>query len=739
MPANKKSADPIVHTNSLNTIDYKKFFEVLPDQYIAVLPDDPIFTIAAENESHAKLALVEREKTLGRPIFEVFPDISEKYKKTGVNDVMESFRRVIKTKLPDIMETIQFDLKRPDGTVETRYWRLIHYPLFNEDGTLSLIFQSTHDITGEVMTDRQLARTKLQLDEALSVGLVATYAWDVPTDIVTGDKNLALMFGVSDEDVNSGVPLSIFTNSIHENDRERVVKQIGDAIKSEDTFSSDYRTVVRDGTIRWVIARGRIKRDNKGKAISLQGALVDITERKLIENNLSYLAQASAVLTESLDYKQTLQTIADLMVPDIADWCTVQILDEDNELQQVALAHKDPDKVKWAIALREKQGPQDMDLPTGVPNVIRTGKPEFYPIITDELLVAASKSEEELKLTRELGLSSVIIVPLKTNRKTVGAITLIMAEQKRHYVNADLEMAVELANRASLAMTNASLYEDAQNEIAERARLEAELQVANEELERRVEIRTAELEETNLNLQRSNQELQDFAYVASHDLQEPLRKIQAFGNLLETEYAAQLGEGKDYLSRMRNAAARMSALIEDILSFSRVTTKGRNFTPVNLRTVTQEVISDLEVRIDDTKATINIGDLPTIQADAMQMRQLLQNLIANALKFRRDGVNPVITVRAGTESKPGDKMKYCRLEIEDNGLGFDEKYLDRIFAVFQRLHNRETYEGTGIGLAVCRKIVERHGGSITATSKLGKGSTFIISLPIKHKKGENLL
>ena len=196
---------------------------------------------------------------------------------------------------------------------------------------------------------------------------------------------------------------------------------------------------------------------------------------------------------------------------------------------------------------------------------------------------------------------------------------------------------------------------------------------------------------------------------------------------------------------MRNAAARMSALIEDILSFSRVSSKGREFVNVDLKTIATEVVNDLEVRIGDTGAKVEIGQLPIIQADAMQMRQLLQNLIANAIKFHREGVPPIIKISSVTEVVEIDqidkhaKLKYCRVEIKDNGLGFDEKYLDRIFAVFQRLHNRESYEGTGIGLAVCRKIVERHSGTITATSKLGSGSTFIISLPIHHKKGEELL
>jgi signal transduction histidine kinase len=459
---------------------------------------------------------------------------------------------------------------------------------------------------------------------------------------------------------------------------------------------------------------------------------------KIAENNLRYLAKASAVLAASLDYKKTLQSIAKLMVPDIADWCGIDILDDQGQLQSVAVAHKDPDKVRWARELREKQGPQDMNDKRGGPQVLRTGKPMFFPKLNDLIIKTMVQDEEELRLIREIGLSSIIIVPLRIEEKNVGTISLIRTDG-RYYTNSDLEMAIELANRASLAMTNASLYLSAQQELNHRIRLEEALRDANEELENRVKLRTAELANTNINLERSNQELEDFAYVASHDLQEPLRKIQAFGNLLETEYGDRLGEGVEYVKRMQNAARRMSALIEDILSFSRITTKGREFTNVKLREVVQEVLGDLEMRIADTKATIEIGNLPTIHADAMQMRQLLQNLIANALKFHKPGKPPVIKIKSTVISGLEDKSKFCKLEVADNGIGFDEKYADRAFAVFQRLHARENYEGTGIGLAICRKIAERHGGLIMVKSKQGKGSTFIVTLPMKHKKGEILL
>lgn len=717
-------------------IDYQSLFESLPQAYIAFSADDPTFTIIAENTAHARIANVKGKNNIGKPVFDVFPDVSEKYKKTGVSDLLESFRKVIRTGKPDTMPLLQYDIPRVDGEFDERFWRLTHHPLLDATGRVMGVYQVTEDITDEISAENKLERAQQQLNEALSSGLIGTWLWDVRKDIIVGDKHMAAMFGVPVEEAAKGMPLTVFVQSIYPEDRLRVQKEIDKAIKSDALFTSEYRTQRRDGSIRWVIARGRVERDKTGKAVQFPGVLLDITERKIIENNITFLSQAGEILSASLDYKKTLQNIADLAVPAIADWCTVDILDDQGKLQRVALAHKDPAKVKWAEELYKQQGPADLNEPTGVPKVIRTGTPDFYPDITEEMIVAAAKSKKQLKLLRDLGLSAAITVPLSVNKKSVGAITLISAEQKRNYTTADLEMALALANRASIAMTNASLYDDAQKELAARKRLEEELRIANEELERRVDERTAQLEETNLNLQRSNQELQDFAYVASHDLQEPLRKIQAFGNLLQEEYAKQIGDGADYLDRMRNAAARMSALIEDILSFSRVTTKGRSFTPVDLEAVAREVLGDLETRIEDTGATIIMEPLPTIDADAMQIRQLLQNLLGNAIKFHKPGTPPVVKISATTKISQNTRKKMCTILVQDNGVGFEEKYLDRIFAVFQRLHSRDSYEGTGIGLAVCRKIVERHGGTITAKSTPGKGSTFIVNLPLHHKKGE---
>lgn len=300
-------------------------------------------------------------------------------------------------------------------------------------------------------------------------------------------------------------------------------------------------------------------------------------------------------------------------------------------------------------------------------------------------------------------------------------------------------------------------------EIKIRRQAHKELEQANFELENRVLSRTQQLEilndnlrteiksrqqvqekleNLNIELERSNRELQDFAFVASHDLQEPLRKIQAFGDLLNTEFSKNLGsEGIDFVTRMQNAAQRMHVLINDLLAFSRVTTQAQPFVPIKLKNIVDEVINDLETRIKQNNGRVNIINLPEIEADPLQMRQLFQNLIANALKFHRSEIVPIVKVdskyipKINHGSSSDERTNSCQIIVSDNGIGFDEKYLDRIFTPFQRLHSRGEYEGTGMGLAVCRKIVERHGGNITAKSKIGEGSTFLITLPVRHSKG----
>jgi signal transduction histidine kinase len=281
-------------------------------------------------------------------------------------------------------------------------------------------------------------------------------------------------------------------------------------------------------------------------------------------------------------------------------------------------------------------------------------------------------------------------------------------------------VAFALVALLALALARRALRSTAEVRDA-KARLEivnVELADTNEALERRAR-----------ELARSNAELEQFASIASHDLQEPLRKVRTFTQQLTVIESDRLSDkGREYLDRANLAAERMQKLIEDLLKFSRVATHGRPFADVDLADVTSEVLEDLEAQVKRSDAVVEVGELPTISADALQMRQLFQNLISNALKFKRAGVRPTVTIASTTL---GDTLQ---ITVRDNGIGFDQQYARRIFRVFERLHGRDEFPGTGIGLALCRKIAERHGGTVVAEGEPGVGSTFTVTLPLHQRE-----
>lgn len=273
---------------------------------------------------------------------------------------------------------------------------------------------------------------------------------------------------------------------------------------------------------------------------------------------------------------------------------------------------------------------------------------------------------------------------------------------------------------------------------AERRLREAEERF-RERLEKTVGERTRELVRINEELERSNHELEQYAYIASHDLQEPLRKIQTFAELLKMNiHDAEAIEA--YYGKINDTAKRMSGLIKDVLNYSRLSKSDIAFCPVDLNEVWQDVLSDFELLIEQKKAIVDVGPQPVIQGDASQLRQLFGNLVSNSLKFCEQA--PHIQVRATTIHLPDQTIKddqasgsFVEIILSDNGIGFEQQYADQIFVVFKRLNSRQFYSGTGIGLALCKKIVERHGGAISASSKPGKGAVFTILLPVAAAGG----
>jgi signal transduction histidine kinase len=319
------------------------------------------------------------------------------------------------------------------------------------------------------------------------------------------------------------------------------------------------------------------------------------------------------------------------------------------------------------------------------------------------------------------GRQSMVSVPILFQERVLGAFNVTLREVVAEIGEEERSLLLSIGKTIGLAMVNAEYVGRIQTEIQEREQVEEALKIYAAELER------------------SNRELQDFAYVASHDLQEPLRKIQTFADRLQAKYRDVLDErGNEYLQRMQESAGRMRHLIDDLLTFSRVTTAAEPFVELPLTSLVQGVVVDLEAQLERTQGVVNVAVMPEIEGEPAQLRRLFQNLISNALKFHRPGVPPEVRVWAELVNEPGrlreKRPRLCRIYVADNGIGFDDRYRNRIFNLFERLHGRHEYEGTGMGLAICRKIVEHHAGYIEAQGKPGEGATFTITLPVRQNR-----
>lgn len=370
------------------------------------------------------------------------------------------------------------------------------------------------------------------------------------------------------------------------------------------------------------------------------------------------------------------------------------------------------------------QGLTEYIIKTKEPLLLKTDPPEKMTALGIVVPNASSKSW--------LG------VPMMIGDRVTGVVAVQSYTQPYAFNEDSLRLLVSLVNQVSLAIENTRLFSQIQEqaqflefEVAERT---AELTEANKlltnEIKERKQAETA-LQVYAAELERSNQELQNFAHVASHDLQEPLRKIMAFASRLQGRYADKLDDrGMDYLRRMSSAAARMQQLILDLLAYSRVTTHSQPFVNVSLSKIVDEVCVDLELRIEEVGARVSVAPLPVVEADPTQIRQLFQNVISNSLKFVRAEVQPHIQISGQLTQVDG--RDHASIQVKDNGIGIEEMYQQRIFEVFERLHTRAEYEGTGVGLAICRKIVERHQGRIQVESVANEFTTFIITLPVKQ-------
>lgn len=444
----------------------------------------------------------------------------------------------------------------------------------------------------------------------------------------------------------------------------------------------------------WSEVSSRPVLDEKNQPYLAVSIFRDITEEKKRQERQHFLSEATNILSASLDYRETLNRIAMLAVPELADWCSIDVVEEDGP-HQVAVAHADPAMLKFAEELHLKY-PPDWNAPTGSPNVLRTGVAEFYPYIPEELFEQAAQDAEHLEIIKKLGLKSAMVVPLIANDKILGAITFIGAESGRTYSETDLGMAKELGLRSALALENAKLYQKSET-------------LADE-------------------LQHAVRARDEFISICSHELKTPITSMKLQFQLAQRTDPSKLTPEvqQKRISDTNRQLDRMVKLIDEMLDVSRVNT-GKlemEFSELNLNDLVQDTLNRFTHQLENLNIKISFrsdSDQCLVSGDSFRLEQVFSNLITNALKYGNG--NPI----AITILKKGSVV---HTRFEDNGIGIDQKDLERIFNRFERVASVNNVSGLGIGLYITKQIVIAHKGRIWAESKPTSGTIFVVELPL---------
>lgn len=671
-----------------------------------IAPDGRIFLW---NPAAERLFGFAREEALGRPVF----DLLAPSRGIDFSEVFERFRR------GEALPYLEGTLRRKDGRpLEVA---LLVSTVRHETGEPVGLCAVSQDLGPVKELEGRLRRSLDLLTQAEKVAQLGSWEWDVDRDAVSWSEALYEIFGLSPE--TFGATFEAYLARVHPEDVPRVRQAIEAAVGEGRAFDFHHRVIRPDGWILRVRCRGQVLAEPEAGR-RLIGICQDVTGEGEKENRFRrtleeevlrraeqekralVLAKANLILAQAPDVRSSLGAVAGLLAEHAAGVCLIDVRDARGNLERAAAASRDPSRSKDAEGL----------LRTSLPaRAVRTRETVFLPSVREEALAHVGVPPPEIARLRELRPPSMIVTPLRVQNRVLGALTLLAAESE--YGTEDIRFAEDLAYRIGLALENEGLLREAREEARRLREAEDRLRSLNAELERKVEERTQELRATMA-------ELEAFAYSVAHDLRAPLRAMRGFGQVLLEEHASTLdAEARDYLARIAAASAQLDALIQDLLEYTRIGRAGVRLEEIALETFLTELLRQTAPELREARADVRLeGPFPRVRADPVILAQIVRNLLSNAVKFVAPGVAPQVTLRAESVA---DRV---RLWVEDNGIGIPPQHRERIFRVFERLHRAEDYPGTGIGLAIVRRGIERMGGRVGVESEVGRGSRFWIEL-----------
>ncbi|HEY9862014.1 MAG TPA: CHASE domain-containing protein, partial [Candidatus Obscuribacterales bacterium] len=598
----------------------------------------------------------------------------------------------VATAIPAILYDLEATLPGCTARQETQRWvRAFIYPVKDKQGRLREVVLMHEDITEQKQIEIALKISESRFRRLFEADIIGLFFAARDGTILEANHAFLQMVGYTREDLLAGKLRwdALTPIEYHYLDEQAIQEDLAGGICSP--YEKEF--IRKDGSRIPVLVGGARLEGDPDTGITFA---LDLTERKRAEDALRFLVQASTVLASSLDYETTLTSMAQLVVPTLADWCGIDIIQPDGSVQQLVVAHVDPDKVKLGHKLRQ-QYPLDRNASTGLAQVLRTGRSELYPEISDAMLVQGARDSQHLEMMREIGFRSLMIVPLVAREQILGAIIFVAAESGRRYNETDLAFAEDLARRAAIAVDNARLYA-----IAQQERTQAE---------------------------NANRTKDEFLATLSHELRTPLNAMLGWTQLLRSRKFDEAKVARALETVERNTRS-LATLIEDILDVSRIITGKLRLKvrPVDLVAVIEAAIETVRPAADakeiHLQSTLN-SSASLVSGDSDRLQQVVWNLLSNAIKFTPKGGR----VRIQLEQMNAQ----AEITISDTGQGIDPAFLPHIWERFRQADSSTTrsYGGLGLGLAIVRHLVELHGGTVRAESLgAGQGATFMVKLPL---------